>query len=66
MLTRPDRTGRNAAKAYRQMASRLNAEARKAERSARPLTAGRIRHQARIAMRAAWAEEVNEPPAGLE
>lgn len=65
MLTHPDRTGRTAAKAYREMSRRLNAEASKMERSGRPLTARATRFKARIAMRAAWAEETDEQPAGL-
>lgn len=65
VLTHPDRTGRTASAAYRQMARRLNAEARKAELARRPLTAGLLRNQARIAMRAASAEELNEEPWGI-
>lgn len=60
MLT--DRTGKTAAKAYRAMARRLNAEANKLERQQRPLTARATRFKAKIAMRAAWAEELDEPP----
>lgn len=66
MLIHPDKTGRAAAKAYRNMARRLNAEASKEDRQQRPLTARRTRYMASIAMRAAWAEELNEPPADLE
>lgn len=62
VLTHPDRTGRIAAEAYRQMARRLSAEAKKAELAGRPLTARSTRYKASIAMRAAWAEEVNEEP----
>lgn len=57
--TRVSRTGRRAAEAYRSMARRLDAEAKRADRSGRPLTATRLRFQARIAMKAAWAEETD-------
>ena len=50
---------------YRQMARSLDAEAKRHEAKGRPLHAAKLRHQARLAMRAAWAEEENHPPQGV-
>lgn len=62
MASRVDRSGRIASENYRQAARRLNAEASVDDRSGRPLNARIKREQARIAMRAAWAEETNDEP----
>lgn len=59
-------TGRAASATYRIMARELNKEAARQDREHRPLTARRTRFMASIAMRAAWAEELDEQPAGLE
>lgn len=44
------------------MARKLNAQASVEDRTGRPLTARKTRFMARIAMRAAWAEESDEDP----
>lgn len=55
--------GERAAIQYDRMADRLTAEARDADASGRPMTARRMRYQARLARHAAEQERANpEPP----